>query len=199
MDIQSLLDEAVDTMLTDGHIMPMLYLELEKDYIVIALDVLSDAQSIPTQCGILARLGWEEMRKHPGQKVAAVYFTSEAWKVTSPPDLESVIRPVRSTKREEVLILHSWEAGRQLPYHSWEREIRRDHKKRVVDVGPVRGPWAVVSPQIRSFLHGCQTNDEVMARMEKIVRDTIPTLSPEKKQALAAFLREEGYTMGELG
>lgn len=107
MDIQELAKEARDTMLTTGHVMPMMHLQLEKTYVFVAIDVISDTQSIPVQCGILARLGLERCREFPDEKVMAVGFYAEAWHLTGPKPIELQMRPVRSSEKREV-IMKQW-------------------------------------------------------------------------------------------
>jgi hypothetical protein len=68
MDIQHRINEARETMLTNGNGMPMISLDLSEGVPMLALEVLSDAGSSPAQSSILARLGWETCKKYPGQQ-----------------------------------------------------------------------------------------------------------------------------------
>jgi len=93
VDIQQLITQASETMLTSGSVMPLIQLELSGNselpsgrVIIMALDILSDEQSIPVQCGILARLGLETCREYPGEKPIASSFYSEAWSASEPED-----------------------------------------------------------------------------------------------------------------
>lgn len=196
MDIQSLINIAKETLLTDGDIMPMLHLEMTGNQVTLfALDIISDTQSIPTQCGILARMGWEHCKKHPDQQPLAVGFYSEAWRVSNPESDDMRLMPVKSTKREEIITVQMW-TNAEAQAQAYAFPIIRDHKKRVIDIGPAEGPTLSASWQIVSFLKGCKDarkpDDEVFGKMDAAIRARVATMSPELKQKLEAFMQAEG-------
>lgn len=194
MDAQSLISEAKETLLTRGKIMPMLYLELTgKKVIMFALDIISDSQSIPAQCGIFARLGWETCKQYPKQGPAAIGFYSEAWQVRNPENDTSKLMPVNSKKKQEIIVVQQWiKDGRAQTY---TLPIIRDHKKRVIDVGSAEGPIANVSYQVASFLKGCldayKPDDEVLNKMLDDIQRRVSGLSPTKQQELKDFIQRE--------
>ena len=195
MDIQSLISEAKESLLTGGNILPTLYLELTgKEIIMFGLDVISDTQSIPVQCGILARLGWETCKKHPDQQPPAISSYAEAWRVDGPEDDAARLPPVNSKKRQEIIAIHTWEKGGKVQAYSLP--IIRDYKQRVTDVGPAEGPISNVSWQVASFLQGCRDAqkpvDEVLGKMSNDIHHLVAGLSPARRQELDAFMREEG-------
>jgi hypothetical protein len=194
MDIQFLVDEARQSMLTCGNVMPMIYLELSQDVLMLALDILSDAQSIPAQCGILARLGWEECKKHPGQQPRTCGFYAEAWRVRDPESTEAKIMPVKSQKREEIIMVSFWQAESEPHVQSYALPVMRDHKKRVIDVSQ-EGPMGSFPYQHAAFLQGVldsqRPDAEVFRKLDRAVGRRIATLSPEKRRELMEFLRLE--------
>lgn len=177
--------------------MPMLYLELDNNSVhMFALDILDDTQSIPAQCGILARLGWEECKKHPESKPTAAAYTGEAWRVKGPVSDDEKLMPVKSPKKQEVLTVQIWQAHQEPREQSYALPVIRDHKKRVTDIGEAEGPTANISHQLVAFVHGCldaqKSDDEVFGRMESTIRNRVAALSPEKRQELMEYLRREG-------
>src|SRR5260221_2320546 len=195
MDIQTLIDEAKESMLTHGNVMRMIYLELTDTLLMFALDILSDKQSIPTQCGILARLGWEECKKYPGQKPVSIGFYAEAWGVSDPESTDVKMMPVRSQKRRELIIISFWQKDAEPHAQSYALPVIRDHKKRVIDVGEAE-PTKTVSYQLASFLQGVldsqKPDEEVFGRLEQAIDKRIAVLSPEKRRELIEYLRREG-------
>lgn len=195
MDIQHLIEEATQTMLSQEHVMPMLHLELTEQYLIFALDILSDSQSIPQQCGILARLAWEHCQKYPGQHPKACAFYGEAWRVTGQTDADTRMYPSHSPKRQEIISVQTWQADRNPPYQTYHLPVIRDHKKRVVDVGPVNGPLPLKSFQIEAIVqgaHDAQHPDEAFSRMEKQIVRSLGHLSEKTKQDLKSMMREQG-------
>lgn len=194
MDIQHLIKEAGETMLADGKVMPMMQLELTSGIIFMALDVLSDSQSIPVQCGMLARIGWEECKKHPGEKPIAASFYAEAWITSKPDNDEQKMRPKLDPKRREVVMVEMWQEG--IGAQSYRLPVIRDHKRRVVDIGAPEGPVNVISWQLLSFLQGVKDSqkpdEEVMDRMSTAIEKRVANMSPEKKQQLRDFMKKEG-------
>jgi hypothetical protein len=197
MDIHYLIEQAKEMMLTRGDVMPMMYLELSEGIHVWALDILSDKQSIPTQCGILARLGWEECKKRPGQKPISVGFYCEAWKSVELKTTDFKLRPVHDPKKQEVISVSFWQADKEPHKQYYDLPVIRDKKKRVVDVGPAEGPKNALSIQLTSFLQGVRDSqhpdEEVDAQLKKAIARTLATLPPEKKQEARDFMRQEGY------
>lgn len=196
MDMESLIDEAKQTMLTDGKIMPMLYLQLSQDTILFALDVLSDGQSIPAQCGILARLGWEHGKQHPGQKPVSAGFYCEAWRLVEPEaSAEEKMRPARSEKRQEIISVAFWQADKEPRMQTCALPVVRDHKKRVIDVTDAQ-PTSAGSLHLVSFLRGVldsqKPDDEVFGKLDRQISERIAALSPEKRAELMEYIRREG-------
>lgn len=197
METKFLIDEVSQTMLTQGSAMPMLYLELDDNSVhMFALDILSDTQSIPAQCGILARLGWEECKKHPGRKPIAAAYTGEAWRVSNPESADERMMPVNSKKRQEVLIVQIWQANQEPRGQSYSLPVIRDHKKRVTDIGEPEGPTLNISYQLVSFVQGCldasKPDDEVFGKMDEAIRKRVATMSPQLQQELRDFMIREG-------
>ena len=72
----------------------------------------------------------------------------------------------------------------------------RDHKKRIVDLGPTEGPKNSMSMLFASFIQGIRDSqkpdEEVFGRMEGMLSKRIAHLSPEQRQELRAFAKSEG-------
>lgn len=196
MDIQHLIEEARQTMLTHGDVMPMLHLQLSESYLVFALDILSDRQSIPQQCGILARLTWEECQKYPGQTPIACAFYAEAWRTDKPENADARMYPSHSANRQEIISVQTWQVGRDPAFQSYRMPVVRDHTRRVIDVGPAQGPIDALSHQIEALVSGAldaqRPDEEVFGRMDRRITHIVGTLSEEKKQQLQAMLRGQG-------
>jgi hypothetical protein len=195
MDIQFLINEAQTTMLAQGSVMPMIYLELTNNLLMIALDILSDTQSIPVQCGILARLGWEECKKYPGQKPVSIGFYSEAWRVKDAENTETEMRPVRSPKRQEIISVSFWQADKEPHAQSCVLLVIRDHKKRVIDIQEEEIKEKL-SYQLASFRQGVldsqKPDEEVFGNLERAIGKGIAKLSPEQRLELMDLLQQEG-------
>lgn len=207
MDIQHLITEARESMLSSGNVMPMIYLELSgspdapqgRIIMMALLDILSDSQSIPMQCGVLARLGWEECKKYPGEKPVAASFYAEYWIASEPDSNEKRMRPKLDPKRREVIMVETWQSqGNQC--QSYKLPVIRDKKRRVVDVGAPEGPKDKVSWQLASFAQGVhdsqKPDEEVMSKMENTIKQRIARMSPEKRRELMEFVRQEGLVEG---
>ena len=192
MDIHSLIEEAKQQMLTDGKVMPMIYLELTQNVIMFALDILSDTQSIPEQCGILARLGWEECKKYPGQQPVSIGIYAEAWRVSGPENASDKMMPVRSKLRQEIIAVSFWH--RDTGVQSCVLPVIRDHKKRVIDVGE-EAITDHMSYQLAALLQGTRDaqkpDEEVFGRMEHALTQRLQNLTSEQLQELVRFLQEE--------
>jgi hypothetical protein len=200
MDIQSLIDNAKESLLANSSILPMLYLDLTGNQSTLfALDIISDTQSIPKQCGILARLGWEECKKHPDQQPVAIGCYSEAWQVEDPENDNARFMPVRSEKRREIITVQMWSVDNKP--QSYALPIIRDHKKRVIDIGPAEGPTFRISWQVASFLKGCQDaqkpDDEVFCKVNDAIRSRLAGMSPDLKQKFKESMREMGLNPKE--
>lgn len=195
MDSESLITEAREAMLTEGNVMPMIYLELTNHMILMALDVLSDEQSIPSQAGLLARLGWEQCKKYPGEQVRSIGFYAKAWRADHTDDVVANMNPVKSPHRQEVIIVSRWQAE-DPQRQCYILPVIRDHKKHVVDVGPAQGPTFTLPIHLAAFLQGAQDaqrpDEEVLSQMRNTLTQRISQLSPDKQQKLMEFLRKEG-------
>lgn len=202
MDTKFLIEEVSQTMLTQESAMPMLYLELDDNSVhMFALDILDDTQSIPAQCGILARLGWEKCKKHPGCKPMAAAYTGEAWRVSNPGSNEERMMPVNSKKRQEILTVQIWQASQKPQGQSYSLPVIRDHKKRVTDIGEAEGPIANISHQLASFVHGCmdaqKPDDEVFGKMDETIRKRVASMPPHLQDELRNWLQREGIDPNE--
>lgn len=194
MNIESLIQEAKEFMLTSGNVMPMCHLQLEKTHVFIVIDVLSDSQSIPVQCGILARLGWEECKKYPDEKLVAIGFYAEAWQSIAPENVEQRLRPKLDRNRKEVIIVEVWQADNKR--ESCELPVVRDHKKRVVAIGNAERLTDRISWQLASIVQGARDSQkpdkEVFSRMDDEIAKKFAGLSPEQREMVRRFAREEG-------
>jgi hypothetical protein len=201
LDIEHIINEARWAMLDHGQVMPIINLELPSGIIIMALDAISDSQSIPVQCGILARLGLEECRRHPGEEPLAVSCYAEAWVASKPENDEQKLRPSLHPKRREVILVEMWhaEGNRRVAY---QLPVIRDKKQRVTDVGspssktsPAIGPLTSISWQLASFVHGVKdahkSDEEVMSKMDAMLQ-RVAGLPEEKKQKLRDFMKREG-------
>ncbi|HEX3640218.1 MAG TPA: hypothetical protein VHV10_02890 [Ktedonobacteraceae bacterium] len=202
MDIESLIGIASDTMLTAGNVMPMAHIELKSNdpekediHLVLALDLFSNAQSIPTQGGIIARVGWEQCKEYPGYSPIYAGIYAEVWRITDPENDAEKLRPKLSSKRQEALIVEMWHAeGNKC--ESYRLPVIRDKKKRVVDIGKAEGPSHKVSVLFGSFLRGIhdsqKPDDETISDLEDMISKRVANLSPEQRQELIAFAKSEG-------
>src|SRR5205807_6866536 len=112
--------------------------------VIMALDLFSDNQSVPVQSGVIARVGWEECKKHPGHTPIAAGIYAEAWRITEPASDEQRMRPKLSHKKQEVIMVEMWHT-QDNKIESYRLPVIRDHKKRVVDIGPAEGPKGTIS------------------------------------------------------
>lgn len=192
MTIQSLIDEAKERMFAIGTLAPMIYLELSQDAIIIHFKALNDKQSIPEQCGALARLAWETCKKYPGQQPVSISFSSEAWQVTDPENTATSLMPVKSYKRQEVIIVSLWHANNQPHVQTCALAILRDHKGRITDItqGEIEGR---ISYQLAALLQGARDaqkpDEEVLSRLQSSLEKRIAALPPEKQEELLDFLK----------
>lgn len=196
MRIEDLVEEAEETMLTAGKVMPMAYIELGEDVVLIlAFDALSDAQSIPAQGGLLARHAWEKCKEHPGKAPHAIGFYAEAWRSNDARTLDERMRPSTSAKREEILSVDCWQANGTPQYQHASVPVLRDHKKRVVGFGDEERIEDKPSMQIAALVKGAsdaqRPDEEVMAEMKQQIAAHMATLSPAQRKGLAAFLAKE--------
>jgi len=202
VDIQHLISAASEAMLTDGHIMPMAHIELksndaaQKDInVIMALDLFSDSQSIPVQSGMIARVGWEECKKYPGHTPIAAGIYAEAWRITEPASDEQKMRPKLNPRRQETIIVETW-CVEGPKTESYRLLVIRDHKKRVVDIGPAEGPKSTISMIFASFLQGIhdaqRPDEETIGRMERAISKRVAHLSPRQRQELRDFAKSEG-------
>lgn len=196
MDIEALLEQVRDDMLTNGKVMPTIQLELTHSTTMIVLDIINDHQSIPVQCGILARQAWELCKKYPDETPVAISFYSEAWKTEKPHEDEHFLRPVNSRKKQEILVVERWQAVQQPERQAYVMQIVRDHKKRITQILSPMEAKVAISYQLASFVHGAkdaqQSDEEVFARLEKGIRRGMSRMSPEGMQELYKFIEEEG-------
>jgi hypothetical protein len=195
MDIQQLIQEARDTMLADGHIMPTMQILFEKSYAFVMIDIIDDSQSIPVQCGMLARLGLEECRRYPDEKIVAIGFFAEAWQVVAPENVEQQMRPKTAPKRQEVIFVECWQAEGNVTQAA-RLSVTRDHKKRVTDIGQVEEIINNMSWQLASIVQGCadaqKSDEELSAHYETAILKKVAALPPELQRDLKKFAREAG-------
>jgi hypothetical protein len=193
--IEHLVAEARKTMLANGNVMPMIYLELTSGIAIMALDILDDSQSIPVQCGMLAKLGLEECREHPGETPVAASFRIEAWITSKPDNEEQRLRPALDPERREVIIVEMWQADGNT-CASYNMPVIRDENNRVADIGTIEGPLGKVSWQLASFLQGvkdsAKTDEEVISRMNNAIQKRVSGMPEKEKQRLREFLKREG-------
>lgn len=198
MEIQELMQYASESIQESGTLMPMIHLQLSTDYILIALDILDDSQSIPVQCGILARLAWEECKKYPGQTPVSIGFTTEAWMSTAPQGHGTRMRPVSDPHKREVVVVEHWQEGNHELYYL--PIIRSDTQGRAT-LGPAEGPRSQVSYQFEAFLLGAKDAQrpykEMFAALEEKIACQMKNLSPEATLILEKFLDDELGGRGE--
>jgi hypothetical protein len=197
MDIEVLLEQVRENMLTNGTVMPAIQLELTRSTTMIFLDIINDHQSIPVQCGILARYAWELCKEHPDETPVAISFCSEAWKDAGRSDPKRLIRPVNSPNKQEVLVVERWQATEEPKLASYTMRVVRDHKKRITQILSPLESIAAISYQLDSFVHGAldaqRPDEEVFARLAKGLKQRTQKLSPEQMKELHDFIEKEGF------
>jgi hypothetical protein len=198
MDIQHLIEDAKETMLATGSLMPMMHLELSVHFVIVAIDMINDHQSIPVQCGILARLGLETCRKYPDERPVAVAFYSEAWVSESPVNDEQKMRPKLDPKKREVIGVETWQAeGNVCQFH--QMPVIRDRKERVVNIGNAEIFEDKMSWQLGSIVQGVKdsqrNDDEIMGTLETAISKRLARMTPERKRQLLEFGGQEGIPL----
>lgn len=196
MDLQEIIKGAREEMLTTGHVMPMAWLQLSTDTILVALDILDDTQSMPGQCGLLARHAWETGKKYPGQQPVAVVFTTEMWisQEKEQRDIQLRLRPGLDPKSQEIVRVEMWQAEK--PHlQSYDLPVFRDSEQRVIEVGLAVEPKPRTSPQLASLVQGLKDSqrpdEEVFAQLDRNLDAQLKRLSPEQMKKLVQFLRQE--------
>ena len=147
------------------------------------------------QGGIIARLGWEECKKYPGYTPIAAGLYCEAWQSKAPVNDEYKMQPKNDPKRHEIIMVETWHTEEQ-KVETYRLSVIRDHKKRVVDLGPAEGPKNSMSMLFASFLQGIRDSqkpdEKTFGRMEGMLSKRIARLSPEQRQELRTFAFREG-------
>lgn len=209
MDIQILLDQARDEMSQSGHLMPTIFLELDKNVKkkngrtrhrtqvhLFALDILNDHQNIAAQGGLVYQLACEHCKKYSDWEPVTIAYFGEAWTARSQlPEL--MIDPSKDPDRVEVVIVEMWQARKVPQKQTYLLSIIRSATDNTLTkLGEPIGPRDTISLQLESFLHGAldsqKPDAEVWEPRIKALQEKILSIPPEKREGLIEFMVQNG-------
>lgn len=192
MNIEDVIKEAKQAVFSSdtGDVIPMITLEMSHNTLILALDIFDDSQSVAAQSGLAARYGWEQCQNYQGQHLLFASCYSVAWKTRNP---AVGLRPNLDPKREEVLSVSTWKPDG--PVQVIDLPIIRDHKKRVVDIGPAQDTRPDDKSLLTFFLYGAHDAlagvDTNLRQAEGQITNRLAALTPQQKQQLMKKLMEE--------
>ncbi len=196
LDVNQLIEEARETMMREGTIMPKAYIQLDTTLLTLIFD-LNDDRSIAAQSSIMARQAWERCKEHPGQKPLQACYYAEAWMAEEHGQTyHQKLNTKRDPRRKEIVSLEYWD--------SVERKIRgyvmpiiRNKKGVLLAVtAPSEPTTNAISHQFESFLEGMfdsqKPDEEVFARRKKQLQQRLAALPPEMRHQLNRYIQEHG-------